>query len=150
MKTIVKAKNIIIGKEVAVEIIDAQYNETSVEVKILEGNFAGKCAIVNNNDIVKYEVEVSMEEQLAELCKEMEVEFEYSDYGVVIKGIDYTIFVDVDEDAKEFDLCTLNNNINWSAKADEDVYFEMSSAYKNKVSRKTIKAVKSYIENYVG
>lgn len=151
IKTIVKAKNIIIGKEVVVNIIDSEYNETSVEVKIMEGNFAGRCAIVNKKDIVKYEVELSMEEQVIELCNEMEVEFDNGiENEIVVEGVDYTVYINIDEEEGTYDLSTLNTNINWDNKADEDVYFDMSSAYKNQVSRKTLKAVKSYIEKYVG
>lgn len=150
-KIIVKANNIIIGKEVEVNIIDANYNETSVEVKIAEGQFKGACAIVNKNDIVKYEVELTMEEQVVELCEQMGVDYTNGiENEVVVEGFDYTIYINIDEEAGTFDMSTLNNNIDWEAKEEDDVYFDMSDAYKNSVSRKTLKAVKSYIERYVG
>lgn len=47
-----KAKNIVCGKELQVEVINTNYNEHAVEVKILEGNFTGKCAIVEKKDLV--------------------------------------------------------------------------------------------------
>ena len=151
MMKIVKAKNIIVGKEVEVKVIDANYGENMVEVKIAEGTFAGKCAIVKNEDLVVEEVELSMEQQVVALCEEMKVDYSNGiENEIVVEGYDYTIYINIDEEERTFDMSTLNTNINWEDKADEDVYFDMSDAYKNQVSRKTLKAVKSYIEKYVG
>lgn len=150
-KIIVKANNIIIGKEVEVNIIDANYNETSVEVKIVEGQFKGACAIVNKNDIVKYEVELTMEEQVVELCEQMGIDYSNGIQDeIVVEGFDYIVYIRVDEETKTFDMSTLNTNVDWDAKEAEDIYFDMSDAHKNQVSRKTLKAVKNYIERYVG
>ncbi len=45
-------KAIINGKEVRVEIIDKNYNDTMSEVKILEGTFAGKYTTVSKEDVL--------------------------------------------------------------------------------------------------
>lgn len=58
-----------------VKVINSNYNNHSIEVKILEGTFAGKCAIVEKSDLVtakytvsakcsKYESEDSYERSL--------------------------------------------------------------------------------------
>lgn len=148
--TIVKANNIIIGKEVEVVIIDANYSETLVEVKIAEGQFKGACTIVNKNDIVNYTVALTMEEQVVELCKEMEVNYSNGvENEVIVEGLDYIVYINIDEEQQAFNMCTLNTNINWQTKQDEDIYFDMASAYKHNVSKKTLKAVKNYITKYV-
>ena len=50
-----KAKNIVLGKEIEIIIIDSNYSDDCVEVKIMEGCFAGKCVIVKKEDLVKGE-----------------------------------------------------------------------------------------------
>lgn len=50
-----KARNIVIGQELEVKIIDSRYGNGLVEVEILEGNFKGKCAIVKTEDLIKTE-----------------------------------------------------------------------------------------------
>ena len=48
---IVKCKNIILGKEIKCEIIDAKYSQDHAEVKLLE-HFEGSYTVVNNKDII--------------------------------------------------------------------------------------------------
>ena len=48
----IKAKNIITGKEINVKIINPTYNKNLVEVKIIEGKFKGKYAIVDKKDLI--------------------------------------------------------------------------------------------------
>lgn len=40
------------GKTLEVKVINANYNETMAEVKVLEGTFKGVCTVVNNNDLI--------------------------------------------------------------------------------------------------
>ena len=48
----IKAKNIITGKEINVKIINPTYDKNLVEVKIIEGKFQGKYAIVDKKDLI--------------------------------------------------------------------------------------------------
>ena len=48
---IVKCKNIVLGKEIKCEIIDAKYNQDHAEVKLLE-QFEGSYTVVNYKDII--------------------------------------------------------------------------------------------------
>lgn len=149
-KTTIKAKNIVIGKEVEVILVNTNYSETLVEAKIVEGQFNGAYVIVNKADLVNYVEHLTMEEQIVELCKEMEVNFSNGiENEVIVEGFNYTIYINIDEELKEYNMCTLNTNINWATKQDEDVYFDMASAYKNNTTKKTLKAVKNYITKYV-
>ena len=48
----VKAKNIITGKEINVKIINPTYDKNFVEVEIIDGVFKGQYAIVNKKDLI--------------------------------------------------------------------------------------------------
>ena len=48
----VKAKNIITGKKVEVKVVNSVYDKNLVEVKIIEGKFKGKYAIVDKKDLI--------------------------------------------------------------------------------------------------
>lgn len=148
-KVIYKAKNIIIGQEIEVKIIDAKYNEDCVEVRILEGNFKGRCAIVQKIDLVLDIIEITREDQVVDLCENMGLNFDNSiENEIVIEADDYRIYVSILEDCC-FHMSTLNKNIDWQKKCDEDIYFDMSQAYKNETIRSTIKAVENYIKKYI-
>jgi hypothetical protein len=66
-----KARNIQIGQELEVRVINSNYNDHAVEVKILEGTFSGKCAIVEKSDLVVAKYTVKAE------CKKYESEDSY-------------------------------------------------------------------------
>lgn len=77
-------------------------------------------------------------------------------HEVTIKSFDYDIHIDVINEEFDgfdgvngFDLGTVNTNINWNNKADEDIYFDSSDMFKNQCNRKNIKSVISYIEKYI-
>lgn len=56
-----KAKNIIVGKEIEVKIVDRHYDIDKVEVEVMEGIFKGKYCIVNENDLVIVKVNAKLE-----------------------------------------------------------------------------------------
>ena len=148
-KTIMKAKNIVIGEEIEVKIIDAKYNDDCVEVKIMEGKFKNLCAIVQKSDLTVDIIEVTKADQVVDLCEKMDVKYDVpAENEIVIEGNDYRIYVSVLEGIC-FHMSTLNKNIDWQKKCDEDIYFDMSQAYKNETIRSTIKAVETYIKKYI-
>lgn len=56
-----KAKNIIVGKEIEVKIVDRHYDIDKVEVEVIEGTFKGKYCIVNESDLVVVQVNAKLE-----------------------------------------------------------------------------------------
>ncbi|MGL5380548.1 hypothetical protein [Clostridium sp.] len=72
---------------------------------------------------------------------------EGTSYQLVIKGFDYDVHIDIDN--IEFTLSTVNTNIDWDSKQDEDIYFEYYDRFKNRTTRKTINSVVKYIEKYI-
>lgn len=74
-------------------------------------------------------------------------------HQVVIKGCDYDIYIDVMneecDDFEGFDLYTLNTNIDWKSKEENDIYFNNLDMFKNKCNRKNVKSVLKYVEKYI-
>lgn len=138
------------GKEYRGEIIrkgNDSRNLNIYQVRLEDG----RTGMVHADNIRDEKVELTMEEQVVELCKEMQVNYSNGIQDeIVVEGFDYIVYIHIDEETKTFDMSTLNTNVDWDAKEAEDIYFDMSDAYKNQVSRKTLKAVKNYIERYVG
>lgn len=87
----VKCENIIIGKQIECKIVNPKYNETSIEVQIVEGNFKGQYAIVNLNDVIVIEtikssasIEFSKYEVIDDYAETQECR--YIDINITVKS----------------------------------------------------------------
>jgi hypothetical protein len=75
-----------------IEVINSNYNNHASEVKILEGTFSGKCAIVENSDLItdKYTVSFKAEKYESENSYEKTLELSnnqrYLDFNLEIKS----------------------------------------------------------------
>lgn len=149
----------IIGKPVQCKIIDANYNDTMVEVQIIEGTFKNKYTVASKENIVKIITKTTKDDvnvQALKIAMDNNNIDSYSingfDYGsqIVIEGCNYNVYVDVfnEEYEEVFSLSTLNTNIHYNGK-EYDVYFNSSDMFKNICTRKSIKSVISYIEKYM-
>ena len=141
-------KAIINNKEYNVKVIDDNYNETSVEVKILDGTFAGKCAIVRVENLISNTEDLALViENLETLIEET---FEDENLNITSDG-DYVfintgkyqinILVSYENEKIEYYIDTENIN-----KKSYDIY---ENKYKNAKTVKTLKGVIGYVKRFI-
>lgn len=146
---LIKAKNIIFGKEIEVEILQ-EYDEERVEVEIIEGVFTGKRAIVYNKDIVKYEICEIMANKLIKLLKENNIEFEYYEsFHFNIEGKIDEIYVCINDLERYFYMERRNKFIDYEDMARNYIYYDDSETWKNQCTRKTAKGTLNYIKRFL-
>lgn len=149
----------IIGKPIQCKIIDANYNDTMVEVEIIEGTFKNQYTTASKENIVNMITKTTKDDinvQALKIAMDNNNIDSYSihgfDYGfqIVIEGSNYNVYVDVfNEEYEEiYSLSTMNTNIHYEGR-EYDIYFDHTDMFKNNCNRKNIKSVISYIEKYI-
>lgn len=141
----VKCNNITIGAQLLCKIINPNYNETSIEVEIIEGNFKGSYVIVNLVDVIVENEEIKQEGNTQELINILDlnnIDFVLShcdnNSHICIEGNRHEIYIDVDESGYYGSTKHLEKEIG--------LY---EDTYKNSRAMLKVNTVIKYIEKYL-